>query len=76
MRKNVIDRLIDTHYGLKLESKTFNLCVNILDQFISKSNFEATTNEKFEFRYLTFFFFEEVKLTPLNWQQRDSNLRP
>jgi len=53
MRKNVIDRLIDTHYGLKLESKTFNLCVNILDQFISKSNFEATTKEKFEFRYLT-----------------------
>jgi len=49
MRKNVVDLLIDTHYGLELAPETLYLSVNVLDRFLSKSNFEAITKKKFEF---------------------------
>ncbi|CAJ2639300.1 unnamed protein product [Trifolium pratense] len=46
MRKSVIDWLIQIHYEQKLTSETLYLCVNILDRFLSKSNYEVATKDK------------------------------
>lgn len=46
MRKIVVDWLIQTHYKQKLMSETLYLCVNILDRFLSKIEFEVTTMDK------------------------------
>lgn len=47
MRRDVIDWLIDTHFGLELMPETLYLCVNILDRFLSKATkFEETTTKE------------------------------
>ena len=46
MRKTAVDWLIQTHYKQKLKPATLYLCVNILDRFLSKIEFEVTTMDK------------------------------
>jgi cyclin B len=53
MRKNVIDWLIQKHHEQKLNSETLYLSINILDRFLSKTDFEVTTQSEFELIGLT-----------------------
>ncbi|KAJ1391558.1 Cyclin-like [Sesbania bispinosa] len=46
MRRNIIDCLIATHYGLELRPETLYLCVNILDRFLCKTKFDKSTTKK------------------------------
>ncbi|CAJ2631730.1 unnamed protein product [Trifolium pratense] len=48
MRKKVIDWLIQKHYEQKLNSETLYLSINILDRYLSKTEFEVTTQSNFE----------------------------